>query len=164
MHTFRKTPSSGGLRQWRTVIEKHPDLWIHFPNDEINFCERSKGRNSFRYILTGTNMFVFIRAETLKVQEVRLVIDLVKLQRHFSVPSIHRVLTAHSNVKRIHHLPFLKKTKIRRIQQMIPEKLISPNTHKVQRFHGSVNLVHDVVGLTLRSDACDQEKKWTQVN
>jgi hypothetical protein len=22
----------------RTVIEKQPDLWIHFPNDEINFC------------------------------------------------------------------------------------------------------------------------------
>lgn len=111
-------------------------------------------------------MFVFIRAETLKVQEVRLVVDLVKLQRHFGVTSIHRVLAAHSNVKRIHHLPFLRKTDKRRIQQTIPEMFILRQiTHKVQRFHGSVNLVHDVVGLTLRSDAWrSREKKGSQMN
>jgi hypothetical protein len=69
-------------------------------------------------------MFVFIRAENLKVQEVRPAVDLVKLQPHVGVTSIHQVLTAHWKVKRIHHLPFLRKTDKRRIEQTIPETFI----------------------------------------
>ena len=59
-------------------------------------------------MLTRAQLFVFIRTETLKVEEVRFVVDLVELQRHFGIPPVDRVLTAYSHMERIDRFPFLK--------------------------------------------------------
>jgi hypothetical protein len=91
--------------------------------------ESKRLNDSYKVRLTVKLLLVLVSAQGFEIQQVGLVVDLVELQRHLGELAGDGIAFANAQVKRIDRLPL-----------------------EIERFHGPVHFVHDVVRLALRPD------------